>query len=394
MLVDFYRILLFSSQIIAKFAIEFIIKMRLSKFVILVVLIACTWISISASTHYATIHNRFGSIIRCEGATISDDFLTLDNKTSVISILTDTATISSDHYRLQVRAANEHNSPRRSYTITDDNGNNHRINHPSWGVAFDINEDQTEYWAAILQCINTDINDDINDRRIANISLIHHHNGNDEMISSRQIDKDINLYDGFNSLEVIIRKNELMVSVGDDELNEVMRIAYEHNANTPVKVGCLVGAGAKVKIEREVIAFTKDETICQDTEWTMDRLKQYFEQSTDPVEGFWQYQDRDMEDRWLRLGGRYTLATVANDNGYDIIYLNGANTRSELWHTGMLKGRMTRTIFSNHYDLMWVDATLKPITQDAYATIENGVLLTLKFPVYKSQLRLSKILNP
>ena len=55
---------------------------------------------------------------------------------------------------------------------------------------------------------------------------------------------------------------------------------------------------------------------------------------------------------------------------------------------------MKKTIFSSHYDLMWVDATHEPITQDAYASVENGVLLTLKFPVYKSQIRLSKVLTP
>lgn len=367
--------------------------MRLCKFIIVTSYVLCYWICANASTHYATIHNHFGSIVSTPETTISGDYLTCDNKTINDILLTDTALIISNHYRLQVRMANEHNSPRRSYTITDSSGNNHRISHPAWGIAFEINEDQTEYWAVTLQCMNTDINDDINDRRIANITLIHHYNGNDKIISSRQIDKGINLYDGFNSLEVTIRKNELVISVGDDELTEVIHTAYEHSIS-PVKVGCLVGAGAKVKIEREVIAFTADTTIMQDTDWTLDKLQRHFEQSTDPVEGLWQYQDRDMEDRWLRLGGRYTLAVIATDNGYDIIYISGADTRSDLWHTGMLKGHMTRTIFNNHYDLMWVDATLRPITQDAYAGIENGVLLTLKFPVYKSQFRLAKILNP
>ena len=367
--------------------------MKLWKFVIVGVLIALGGLETVANTRYVTIHNQFGSITRRTETTISGEYLICDNNTSDDILLTDTTLIYSEHYRLQVRMANEHSSPRRSYSVIDSEGNKHKINNPTCGIAFNI-KDNNDYWAVTLQCFDTDINNDINNRRLAIIKLIHCHNGFDEVIASRQIDKGINLYDGFNSLEVIIRKNELVVSVGDDELNEVIHTSYEHSTLSPVKVGCFVGAGAKVKIEREVIAFATDATINQDTRWTIDKLQQYFEKSTDPIEGFWQYQDRDMEDRWLRLGGRYTLATVATDNGYDIIYISGAETRCELWHTGMLKGRMTRTIFNNHYDLMWVDATLEPITQDAYAGIENGVLLTLKFPVYKSQLRLSKILNP
>lgn len=351
------------------------------------------WLSMTANTHYSTIHNGFASIERINGLTcIEGDYLACDNNTNQDILLTDTATILSDRYRLQIRLANLHNSPRRTYTVTNDEGERQRISAPLCGIAFNINNN-SDYWAVTLQCLDTDINNDINNRRIAYITLLHYLNGAEVVIASQQLEKGVNLYDGFNSLEVAIGKNELVVSVGDDELTEVIHTAYEHSIS-PVKVGCLVGAGAKVKIEREVIAFTADTTIMQDTDWTLDKLQRHFEQSTDPVEGLWQYQDRDMEDRWLRLGGRYKLATVATDTGYDIIYIDGASTRSELWHSGMLKGRMTRTIFNNHYDLMWVDATLQPITQDAYASIENGILLTLKFPVYKSQLRLSKILNP
>ena len=115
--------------------------------------------------------------------------------------------------------------------------------------------------------------------------------------------------------------------------------------------------------------------------------------SADPVEGYWQYLDRDMDDEWLRLGGRYTIATVQAGNGYDIIYIDGAKVKKSLWQPGMLKGHITKTIFTGNYDLFWIDATMEPIDDEAYATVENGVILTLNFPTYKSQVRLSKILK-
>jgi hypothetical protein len=65
-----------------------------------------------------------------------------------------------------------------------------------------------------------------------------------------------------------------------------------------------------------------------------------------------------------------------------------------MWAPGMLKGHMTPTLFTGNYDLSWIDATMEPIDKDTYATIENGVILTLYFPTYKSQVRFAKTLNP
>jgi len=100
-----------------------------------------------------------------------------------------------------------------------------------------------------------------------------------------------------------------------------------------------------------------------------------------------------MEDKWLRLGGRYTLAAVWRDGGYDLIYVDGAQVKKSLWQMGMVKGRITKTIFTDNYEGEWIDATLEPINKDVYATLDNGVILTINFPVYKSQVRFSKLLH-
>ena len=36
---------------------------------------------------------------------------------------------------------------------------------------------------------------------------------------------------------------------------------------------------------------------------------------------------------------------------------------------------------------------MEPMDKDAYATIENGVILTFNFPEYKSQVRFAKVMN-
>ena len=93
------------------------------------------------------------------------------------------------------------------------------------------------------------------------------------------------------------------------------------------------------------------------------------------------------------MGGRYTLAVVRADDGYDLLYINGAQVKKSQWQPCMKKGHLTKTIFSGNYDLIWIDATLEPISEDAYATIENGVILTLNFPIYKSQVRFVKLMK-
>ncbi len=155
----------------------------------------------------------------------------------------------------------------------------------------------------------------------------------------------------------------------------------------------MVGPGSRVAIERAVLTIGNEQQAVPTATWTRDALDAYFAGSDDPVEGYWKYLDRDMQDDWLRLGGRYVLAVVRNGDGYDLIYIDGAQVKKSMWQTGMFKGHMTKTIFGGNYDLTWIDATMEPIDEDAYATIENGVIMTMEFPIYKSQVRFVKVLQ-
>lgn len=114
--------------------------------------------------------------------------------------------------------------------------------------------------------------------------------------------------------------------------------------------------------------------------------------SAEAPQGIWKYLDRDTDSRLALAGGRYTLAIVRQKtgDGYDIIYLDGAETHADSWQPGMKKGELKPTIFTGHYDLIWYDAAMEPITLDAHASIEQGAILTLSFPLLKSTLRFSK----
>lgn len=135
---------------------------------------------------------------------------------------------------------------------------------------------------------------------------------------------------------------------------------------------------------------------------TRDELDRYFAASNDPVEGYWKYFDRSNDPMFARMGGRYTLAVVRSQEPqqpddtyplatYDIIYIDGAQTMADDWHPMMLKGALSSTIFDGQYDLKWIDATFDTMTDDINATVTDGALLTLNFPLLKTVLRFSKI---
>ena len=364
------------------------------RYLVTTALLLASVIHSHAITRYATIHNRFGSLCAPACAHIADERLVLDNSTALPTLIPDTTMLSADHFRVQVRMANKHNNPRSGYTVHDANGAKCRINAPQWGIYFAPRCASNTRWALVAQCTNSNLNDELTDQRSMTITLLQSSDAQpDSTLASCQLTRDVNLYNGLNTFQLEQRDGTLTAWAGNNELHELFAVPL-HTATRAIEAGCYVGAGAKVEVERCVVSCSAKTVLAPRHEWTVAELDAHFAASIDPVEGYWHYQDRDVDDRRMRLGGRYTVAVVREGESYEIIYLDGAETHRSQWQPGRLKGQFTPTIFSDHYDLMWVDATGEPITQDAYATVENGVLLTLKFPVYNSQLRLSKILHP
>ena len=51
---------------------------------------------------------------------------------------------------------------------------------------------------------------------------------------------------------------------------------------------------------------------------------------------------------------------------------------------------MKPTPFKSHYDLTWYDSMMVPMDDDTFSMVDDEMILTLKFPVYRSQLRFYK----
>lgn len=350
-------------------------------------------------SYYNTVENQFGGLFTDKGIrmagrykAIVDDRLVEENATMADAITTDMMDVISTSYRYQLRLANLNNKQGKTKSIKNRmTGDKTTITSPQWGMVFNYDE-QGNYCAVVLSCDNSAPYDDIADKRSMRISLVQHQGGTVTEVASTTVNRGISLEDDLNTLCADVDEHGVRISIGKEELQTVLEAALIRPAGT-VQVGYLVGPGSRVAIERAVLTIEKDDQVAPSTLWTLEALDEYLENSSDPVEGYWNYLDRDMEEKWLRLGGRYTLAVVRADDGYDLIYIDGAQVKKSLWNPGMLKGHMVKTAFTGNYDLTWIDATMEPIGEDAYATIENGIVLTLVFPIYKSQVRFARVIG-
>ncbi len=127
------------------------------------------------------------------------------------------------------------------------------------------------------------------------------------------------------------------------------------------------------------------------TKWTEDAISARFKASSEPLEGFWRYLDRENDPLRGVVGGNYRLALISDGRGgYDIIYCSGAVAEASRWIYGMRKGHISPTIFMNHYDLEWIDSLMEPVVSEMSASVEQGAILTLRFPLYSLSFRLAK----
>lgn len=113
-----------------------------------------------------------------------------------------------------------------------------------------------------------------------------------------------------------------------------------------------------------------------------------------PYAGFWSLLDYDLDDNYLRPGGRYILALLPFHDGYRGVYISGADVAPSLWHPGMRKADMAPTSLPNAFTLEWIDVEGAPLPARGSAQFATPSLLNIAFPGLSSTLRLHRIPNP
>lgn len=208
--------------------------------------------------------------------------------------------------------------------------------------------------------------------------------------------RDTMLTDGFatesgeeNSLAVTVSdRGDLVVEGG---MRRLMPLAVIPDCGVSGESPVSLFATGRLDVAMIAVETVVDPLTAAVSGWSVDALDDYLAVRRPLPEGRWAYLDAVTDEVRARRGGRYSLAVVASESGdgWDIIYLGGAAVNSDKWKPGMLKGHMRRTIFKDHYDVEWIDATFRPMTFDVSAQIEQGAILQFNFPRYKSTLRFS-----
>jgi hypothetical protein len=215
---------------------------------------------------------------------------------------------------------------------------------------------------------------------------------------SYKISKDVDLSGGFNSVAIEWNDRDgdvATISVGNKILQEIAEVQLSR----PVGEERIRILGNPQSTKVDVCELILETTVVPEqklaTDWDENSLMEHFASDyCAPIEGVWDYMDRENEPRIAQPGGRYRVGIVANGSGgYDIIYMDGAKVNSDKWHCGMLKGRLQPTIFTGQYRLEWYDATFEPISTDTYAELSQSALLTLQFPTLSASIRLSKVVT-
>ncbi len=201
-----------------------------------------------------------------------------------------------------------------------------------------------------------------------------------------RLTEDVSLYKGDNYIVVEINTHgEARVYVGNDVMNYVGSISL----SAPVDI---VSIGSKDRMELAFMAIECEREPVLDSGLDGRELELACNTDLKAPFGVWRYLDRDNNTDYARPGGYYTLVGIQDpddSNGFLLLYLDGAKVNADGWKPGMIKARMIPTGFVGRYRLEWYNAD-KSVLRDESGAVIEGDIMTLLFPLHKSQLRFSR----
>lgn len=261
-------------------------------------------------------------------------------------------------------------------------------NNNSGGIVWNY-FDNNNYEGLTIRTENSDIYNDIANRQSLRIEVFRIANGKETVVKSFNIDEDGIHETEYRTIRISYDGDSLAIAAGCRQLTGVGKICYRPYGDS-ISFGYFAGEKSRVTVKR-IEYFTKPIKATQySTTYTKEKLDSVFAASNDPNEGYWKYLDRKMDDKKMRLGGKYTLAIVKSPDGYQILYADGASTMPDIWKPYMTKGIMKATPFIGTFDLQWIDSEKEIIPDEGYATFEEGIL-TINLPINGTSVRFYKL---
>lgn len=287
-------------------------------------------------------------------------------------------------FRLVFRAANLNNRSGSKYKFADSDGKTSKVSNPAWGMVLKSGEKT----ARIIVSTHDPRFEDISGLTLDFNSLC------GDAVSNASMAANVGFYTDVNSFEVSHDDGRVSLRAGNRNFHKVFEnLEYGF---IPDSLGFLVAPGGRICLDDISLEIFTDNIDFTDNRWSHfgnpDVRKSYFMRSADAMEGEWEIFDRMLEDKSLRLGGNYRLACVRSDEGYDLIYLDGAMKNAGFWLPGMTKAILIDTSFSNTFDVEWLDPAGRVIDGEIKAQFQSPDIITLLFPGHDSStLRLRKI---
>lgn len=218
---------------------------------------------------------------------------------------------------------------------------------------------------------------------IVYVDVVQRTGGVEEAITSANF----SIQDEFFSLKFVYDGFSGRLFAGDKDKNLLSDLPVDVSRPIIVKVD----NQSEIEARRITVMYNVGNTPARADCPDADELARSLEE-TSGIEGPWVYLDRDIDTKLASLGQKYTIVIIKSaDSTYQIISVDPKSAMSGTLVPKQVKGWLTPTHFSNNYNLVWYDANGHELDDDNNAQLsDDGAILTLRFPVYKSQLRFAR----
>ena len=274
------------------------------------------------------------------------------------------------------RAANLHNGSGKRYNIEGGK----KIAHPGWGIVITGADGDRE-------TISIFTDDHPKDETYSPTALCFKAGRSEKRV---RIDSGIDFFTGRNAFLLSFDRGEATLMGGNREYKPIL--SWDAGIAHADSIGFFVAPGGAVDFDNIALEYPEGSFIERSEYGNAAILESYLRRSSDEMEGMWRIYDRSLDEDNLRMGGDYIFAIVKSPEGYDLIYLMGAETRKEDWAPGMIKGKLIDSGFEGVWDVEWYDATGALLSKDIKASYEEP-LISIQFPYHSSSIRLRKIIR-
>jgi len=290
-------------------------------------------------------------------------------------------------FNVEMRVANINNESGKKYRYVDSEGKRKTSLNPMWGFCLkDVDghrkiftlktEDPRHESLYRNPCVKISLTDPDNEKE-RDIPALY-----------KEVSSGFDLFSGPNSFLINYDNGRIIFQGGNREYRPLIETATALGKIDSIGVVVMPGGALRVdylNLELPSPAFSAETTRFGNP----DILETYLLRSSDKMEGIWRTFDRTLDEEYLRQGGDYRLAAVKADDGYDLIYIDGAVTMADRWRPGMIKAKLRPSGFTDIYNVEWFDATGAPIKNEIKAQYV-APLLTFTFPYQQSTLRMRK----